>query len=189
MNINSEPVNSNLIKNIKTLLEINSLSIRALSEKSNISYTTLNHVINGKTQNPGIDVLIKLCNFFDVSADELLFESKNSANVSSIAINFRESDDVFFLSNCNEVSSETSFALVSDSRTNPPYPINTTLIFDRAIVPDVTNILLLEDIDTKEEKFFMLGKNSYIDLKSTSIEYDKNQFKLIATLVCAFFQR
>lgn len=60
-------------KNIKRLLEEKGITRQELSEKLNISYSTLSDWINGNTY-PRIDSIERLANFFEVSKSDLVEE-------------------------------------------------------------------------------------------------------------------
>lgn len=59
-------------KNIKTIRLSKSLSLSQLSELSNVTYSTLHCIENGKNDNLKSDTLVKVANTLGVSTDTLL---------------------------------------------------------------------------------------------------------------------
>lgn len=56
-----------LINRINDLCKKQGISYYSLSYKSAVPLTTLLHIVDGTTKNPGIITIIKLCNGLDVS--------------------------------------------------------------------------------------------------------------------------
>lgn len=56
-----------LINRINDLCKKRGISYYSLSYKSAVPLTTLLHIVDGTTKNPGIITIIKLCNGLDVS--------------------------------------------------------------------------------------------------------------------------
>jgi len=61
-----------LSERLKHLIESNHLTINKLASDLNYTPHTFWNILNGKTENPRMDVLQKVCSYFNVSADWLL---------------------------------------------------------------------------------------------------------------------
>ena len=48
------------------------LTFYELSKSSKVPLTTLIHIIDGSTKNPGIFTVVKLCDVLEISVDELM---------------------------------------------------------------------------------------------------------------------
>lgn len=59
-----------LIGRIKELCKEKNMSYYTLSYKSTIPMTTLLHIVEGETQNPGIFTIMKICDGFGVTMSE-----------------------------------------------------------------------------------------------------------------------
>lgn len=59
-----------LIKRINELCKEKGISYYTLSYKSTVPLTTLTHIMNGSTHNPGIFTIIKICDGLDVTLQE-----------------------------------------------------------------------------------------------------------------------
>ncbi len=59
-----------LANRIRNLCKQNSISYYALSYKSTVPMTTLMHIINCSTKNPGIFTIFKICNGLDITIKE-----------------------------------------------------------------------------------------------------------------------
>lgn len=59
-----------LIERIVQLCREKGYSYYALAYKAAIPFTTLMNIINGKTKNPGIASIMKICNAFEVSLQD-----------------------------------------------------------------------------------------------------------------------
>ena len=66
----------NLGKRNKELCEERGMSIKQLAEKSEVSQATIRNIINGTSQSPGIETLIKLCKAMEITLQELFTESE-----------------------------------------------------------------------------------------------------------------
>ena len=64
-----------LSKNISFLIEDKGLSLHIVSTKSGVNKSTLHNYINGVLPQ-GLSALLKLCDYFDVTLEDLVF-SKN----------------------------------------------------------------------------------------------------------------
>lgn len=69
-----------LSKRIENLCKQKGISYYSLSYKSTVLLTTLMHIINCSTKNPGIFTIVKLCNGLDVSVKEF-FDSHEFDNI------------------------------------------------------------------------------------------------------------
>lgn len=69
-----------LSKRIENLCKQKGISYYSLSYKSTVPLTTLMHIINCSTKNPGIFTIVKLCNGLDVSVKEF-FDSHEFDNI------------------------------------------------------------------------------------------------------------
>lgn len=47
------------------------ISYYELSRQSGVPLTTVMHIVNGTTKNPGIYTVVKLCTVLDISLDEM----------------------------------------------------------------------------------------------------------------------
>uniref|UniRef100_UPI004056BDBE helix-turn-helix domain-containing protein n=1 Tax=Agathobacter sp. TaxID=2021311 RepID=UPI004056BDBE len=65
-----EKIQKILIKQIVDLCEQKELSYYALAYKSGVPLTTLLHILDGSTKNPGVFTVMKLCKGLDISAAE-----------------------------------------------------------------------------------------------------------------------
>lgn len=73
-----------LHENLRTLLRERSLTINSVSKKTNINKSTLHNYLNGV--NPqGLDVVLKLAQFFEIPLNELLF-GKGFSDITSIKV-------------------------------------------------------------------------------------------------------
>lgn len=59
-----------LVNRLKQLCREKNLTYYQLSHKSTVPLTTLIHIINGSTKNPGIVTILKLCEGLDVTLSE-----------------------------------------------------------------------------------------------------------------------
>lgn len=66
-------------QNLKSLFENKRLSLTQISKKANINKSTLHGYLNG-IHPMGLNSMIKLCQLFDISLDELVFgpQSQNA---------------------------------------------------------------------------------------------------------------
>jgi transcriptional regulator with XRE-family HTH domain len=56
------------------------MSYYMLAYRSTVPLTTIMHILNGKTRNPGIFTLIKICNGLDITIAEF-FSSEEFAGI------------------------------------------------------------------------------------------------------------
>ncbi len=67
-----------IIKRIRSLCEKRNLSINKLAEMSAVKQSTLDHIMQNVTKNPGIQTLHKIANAFNMTVAEFLdFEELN----------------------------------------------------------------------------------------------------------------
>lgn len=59
-----------LANRIVLLCQMHGLSYYALSYRSAVPMTTLMHIIDGSTKNPGLFTIIKICNGFNMTIKE-----------------------------------------------------------------------------------------------------------------------
>lgn len=59
-----------LINRIGTLCKDRNLTLYKLSYKSTVPMTTLSHIMDGTTENPGIFTLFKICVGLEISVEE-----------------------------------------------------------------------------------------------------------------------
>ena len=59
-----------LAKRISLLCKRQGISYYALSYRSAVPMTTLMHIIDGSTKNPGLFTIIKICNGFNMTVKE-----------------------------------------------------------------------------------------------------------------------
>lgn len=59
-----------LAKRISLLCQMHGISYYALSYRSAVPMTTLMHIIDGSTKNPGLFTIIKICNGFNMTIKE-----------------------------------------------------------------------------------------------------------------------
>ena len=92
-----------LVKNIKALLKLKSMSVNMVAKKAGMSTSALNELINGRTK-PQLYTLFRLCNALEVTMDELFWnvgcsetsEAKADEEYdSTISLNARERDLLF----------------------------------------------------------------------------------------------
>jgi len=57
-------------KRINALCKAKGMSYYTLSYKSTVPLTTLLHIVDGSTRNPGIFTIIKICDGFNISLKE-----------------------------------------------------------------------------------------------------------------------
>ena len=69
-----------LAKRIKYLCKRNCISYYTLSYKSAVPMTTLMHIINCSTQNPGIFTIIKICNGLGITIRDF-FDSEEFIDI------------------------------------------------------------------------------------------------------------
>lgn len=69
-----------LANRIKYLCKKNQISYYTLSYKSTVPMTTLMHIINCSTKNPGIFTLIKICNGLDITIKDF-FDSEEFKDI------------------------------------------------------------------------------------------------------------
>lgn len=69
-----------LANRIKSLCKMNDISYYMLSYKSTVPMTTLMHIINCSTKNPGIFTIIKICNGLDITIKDF-FDSDEFKNI------------------------------------------------------------------------------------------------------------
>lgn len=69
-----------LANRIKDLCKRNNISYYALSYKSAVPMTTLMHIINCTTKNPGIFTLVKICDGLDITIRDF-FDSEEFINI------------------------------------------------------------------------------------------------------------
>ncbi len=78
-----------LQQNLKKLLSERDLSIHQLSRKTNINKSTLHNYLSGV--NPqGIQTLLKLASFFEVSLEQLLFSPDHHLQIKNQVARFTE---------------------------------------------------------------------------------------------------
>lgn len=56
-----------IIDRIDRLCKENGVTYYSLAHKASIPFTTLMHIIDGQSKNPGIVTIMKICDAFDVS--------------------------------------------------------------------------------------------------------------------------
>lgn len=71
MRYNPDEECDKLMKNIRTLCELKSMSQHAVAVKADISSSTIHCLMTGKTK-PYVHTLFKLCNALDVSVEDIL---------------------------------------------------------------------------------------------------------------------
>lgn len=69
-----------LASRIKHLCKQNHISYYALSYKAAVPMTTLMHIINCSTKNPGIFTIVKICNGLDISIRDF-FDSEEFIDI------------------------------------------------------------------------------------------------------------
>lgn len=69
-----------LSNRIKYLCELNNVSYYSLSYKSAVPMTTLMHIINCSTKNPGIFTIIKICNGLNITIRDF-FDSEEFKDI------------------------------------------------------------------------------------------------------------
>lgn len=69
-----------LANRIKYLCKKNNISYYSLSYKSTVPITTLMHIVNATTKNPGIFTIIKICNGLDITIRDF-FDSEEFENI------------------------------------------------------------------------------------------------------------
>lgn len=69
-----------LANRIKYLCKVNKVSYYALSYKSAVPMTTLMHIVNCSTKNPGIFTIIKICNGLDITIKDF-FDSEEFIDI------------------------------------------------------------------------------------------------------------
>lgn len=69
-----------LANRIKHYCKLRRMTYYALAYRSAVPLTTLMHIMNGSTKNPGIFTIAKLCNGLDITIPEL-FDSEEFANI------------------------------------------------------------------------------------------------------------
>ena len=67
-------------KRIEYYCNLHKMSYYKLSYQSTVPLTTLMHIIDGSTKNPGIFTMIKICNGFGITISEF-FNSKEFENL------------------------------------------------------------------------------------------------------------
>ena len=67
-------------KRIEYYCNFHKMSYYKLSYQSTVPLTTLMHIIDGSTKNPGIFTMIKICNGFGITISEF-FNSKEFENL------------------------------------------------------------------------------------------------------------
>lgn len=65
---------------IRYYCKLRSLTYYQLSYRSTVPLTTLMHILNGATKNPGIFTIIKVCNGLDITISEF-FSSEEFKNI------------------------------------------------------------------------------------------------------------
>lgn len=74
-------IGQKLISNrIDYYCNLRKMSYYKLAYRSTVPLTTLMHIIDGSTKNPGIFTIIKICNGFDISITEF-FDSIEFENI------------------------------------------------------------------------------------------------------------
>lgn len=69
-----------LSNRIKHFCKLQRLTYYQLSYRSTVPLTTLMHILNGGTKNPGVFTLIKICNGLDITISEF-FSSEEFKNI------------------------------------------------------------------------------------------------------------
>lgn len=69
-----------LANRIKYLCRVNNVSYYSLSYRSAVPMTTLMHIVNCSTKNPGIFTIIKICNGLNITIRDF-FDSEEFENI------------------------------------------------------------------------------------------------------------
>lgn len=103
-----------LVKNIKALLKLKSMSVNMVAKKAGMSTSALNELMNGRTK-PQLYTLFRLCNALEVTMDELFWNvgcsETTETNVdeeydSTVSLNAKERDLLFSYRNLPEFKKE-----------------------------------------------------------------------------------
>ena len=103
-----------LVKNIKELLKLKSMSVNMVAKKAGMSASALNELMNGRTK-PQLYTLFRLCNALDVTMEKLFWNvgcsemSETKADEeydSSVLLNARERELLFYYRNFPECKKE-----------------------------------------------------------------------------------
>lgn len=72
--------NDKIATRVRELATEKNLTYYELSYKSAVPLTTLNHIVNGSTKNPGIITLMKICNGFGITIIDF-FSTEEMKNI------------------------------------------------------------------------------------------------------------
>ncbi|MBP9722167.1 MAG: helix-turn-helix transcriptional regulator [Gammaproteobacteria bacterium] len=72
----------NLAKNLKTLIERESISEAELSRRCGVTQPMINRIVNAKTDNPKLKTLLRISRYFGISISELV-EAKMLSQISN----------------------------------------------------------------------------------------------------------
>lgn len=158
---------SNISANLKTLLDLYSMNILELSNKTEISHSAVYSLVQG-TSNPTLDTLTAVAAIFNINISQLvgefsLFEDKVKYVKSTPIIDWTNIVDFFkdassvkrigytMVSTDFKIGDDT-FALYSNTKTEPLFKLGALLIFNKPTVP----------ITSYDDKFVLLldGKQS-----------------------------
>ncbi len=83
-------IHEEMLNRIKEEMRILGVNIKELALKCDIPYRTLYKVISGETQAPSVNLIIKIAETLNVSADYLIFGKEFSCNPNSYKLSEQE---------------------------------------------------------------------------------------------------
>ena len=72
--------------NIRSLCQEKGISINAMAENIGVRYSTISNMLLGRSNNPSIQLLWKIADYFGITIDELIGHSCSSLDVSQDAL-------------------------------------------------------------------------------------------------------
>jgi transcriptional regulator with XRE-family HTH domain len=173
----------NISSNIKEVLEVQSMSILELSNKTKISYSSLYNLVNEK-QNPTLETLLAICEILGVELSQLvgeasLFRMHNSICIKEIpVIDWNNIDEYLkepqpnnfyknkIIISCNTTIKDSCFAL--HSQQSKYFLNNSTLLFEKTTSNPLLNVdrivLLLSNKQPATLKKLLLdGETAFLE--------------------------